>query len=89
MKNKTIHKASEEQYDRKEHVMNAQDIWHDFCAAHWPEAVRAEESSQAAAAASATPSATPDNDFDDLLQESDWVMDTVDSSAARRVSAAI
>ena len=33
---KTVHKASEEQYNQDEKVV-ASNVWHDFCLAHWPE----------------------------------------------------
>jgi hypothetical protein len=46
--NKTIHKASEEQY--KAPVLLATNVWNDFCAAHWPDLVQEKSPAQAVAA---------------------------------------
>lgn len=93
LKHKTIHKASEEQYHQKEHLMSAQDVWRDFCGAFWPEIIQAEESSQMAASSMEPDDVQNNNDdehnFLDLLEESDWAIDTGDNTDGRRVSAAV
>jgi len=41
--NKTIHKASEEQYEHKCSSSIAVDVWNDFCAKHWPDLWKQED----------------------------------------------